>query len=48
MTCCAIEMFKFYNGLSPPMMNHVFKLKTEKKSKTWKTNYCPCTGLHKV
>ena len=25
----AIEMFKFYNGLSPPLMNNIFKLKEE-------------------
>ena len=25
----AIEMFKFYNGLSPPLMNNIFKLKKE-------------------
>ena len=25
----AIEMFKFYKGLSPPIMDNVFKLKTE-------------------
>ena len=23
----AIEMFRFYNGLSPPLMNNIFKLK---------------------
>ena len=25
----AIEMFKFYNGLSPPLMNNIFKLREE-------------------
>ena len=25
----AIEMFRFYNGLSPPLMNNIFKLKAE-------------------
>ena len=25
----AIEMFMFYNGLSPPLMNNIFKLKAE-------------------
>ena len=25
----AIEMFRFYNGLSPPLMNHIFKLRAE-------------------
>ena len=25
----AIEMFRFYNGLSPPLMNNIFKLKVE-------------------
>ena len=25
----ATEMFKFYNGLSPPLMNSIFKLKAE-------------------
>ena len=25
----AIERFRFYNGLSPPLMNNIFKLKTE-------------------
>ena len=25
----AIEMFSFYNGLSPPLMNNIFKLKAE-------------------
>ena len=25
----AIEMFKFYNGLSPPLMNDIFKLREE-------------------
>ena len=24
-----IEMFRFYNGLSPPLMNNIFKLKAE-------------------
>ena len=25
----AIEMFRFYNGLSPPLMNNIFKLRAE-------------------
>ena len=25
----ATEMFRFYNGLSPPLMNNIFKLKAE-------------------
>ena len=25
----ALEMFRFYNGLSPPLMNNIFKLKAE-------------------
>ena len=25
----AIEMFRFYNGLSPPLMNNIFKLKAK-------------------
>ena len=25
----AIEMFRFYNGLSPPLISNIFKLKTE-------------------
>ena len=25
----AIEMFRLYNGLSPPLMNNIFKLKAE-------------------
>ena len=25
----AIEMFRFYNGLSPPLMSNMFKLKAE-------------------
>ena len=25
----AIEIFSFYNGLSPPLMNNIFKLKAE-------------------
>ena len=25
----AIEMFMFYNGLSPPLMNNIFKLRAE-------------------
>ena len=25
----ATEMFRFYNGISPPLMNNIFKLKTE-------------------
>ena len=25
----AIEMFRFYNGLSPPLMNNIFNLKME-------------------
>ena len=25
----AIEMFRFYNGLPPPLMNNIFKLKVE-------------------
>ena len=25
----AIEMFRFYNGLSPPLMNNIFKLRVE-------------------
>ena len=25
----AIEMFRFYNGLSPPFMNNIFKLRAE-------------------
>ena len=26
---CAVEMFRFYNGLSPPLMNNIFKLRAE-------------------
>ena len=29
----AIEMFRFYNGLSPPLMNNIFKLKAENSYK---------------
>ena len=27
------EMFRFYNGLSPPLMNNIFKLKVESSYK---------------
>ena len=36
----AIGMFRFYDGLSPPLMNNVFKLKAENLYSYLESNIC--------